>query len=236
MPTTLKNLARNVTIPAGRIGILITEVTRMRSGIVCVAGFRLDSGERVRPLQADGNNWPRDNVPNPFEVGSVVVGMAATAQPIGARPHANEDLRLANVPTRAAQTNPSTLFEICLGASATSVDSAAGTKTTVGKYVVDGIDCHSLFSVRTRADHVEPDKAEDGQMRVRVECGAIHHDFPVTALDLQSDEAIATLSKMLKRLKKTEVVLQLGLARPWAKFTPARCYIQVNGFILPPAS
>lgn len=236
MSASLKDFARDVPVPRGQIGILITEVTRMRPGIVCVAGFRLDTGSRVRPLQADGNNWHRHTVPDPFEVGAVAVGTVSGVQPAGARPHANEDLRLANVPTRAAQAEPSTLFEICLGASATSVDGAAGIETISGKYVVDGTDCHSLFSVRIRADLVEPYKAEDSKMRVKVECGAIHHDFSITALDLQSDDAIATLSKTLKRLKKSEIVLQLGLARPWAKYAPARCYIQVNGFILPPAS
>ena len=42
---------------AGDRQVLITEVTRMTGGIVCVAGLDVATGRMVRPLQVDGSNW-----------------------------------------------------------------------------------------------------------------------------------------------------------------------------------
>ena len=53
--------------------VLITDVTRMRKGFFCVAGYDIHAAKMVRPLQPSGQNWQLVDKHLPFQVGELVL-------------------------------------------------------------------------------------------------------------------------------------------------------------------
>src|SRR6266571_1236352 len=91
----MEALKRRYPTTAYRL-VLITEVTRMRRGYFCVAGWDVHQSKMVRPLHR-GDNWQLVDNRLPFQVGELV-RCSATPRASGNFPHATEDLILQQQP------------------------------------------------------------------------------------------------------------------------------------------
>lgn len=233
----LETLRLRTQVLPGHVAILVTEVTRMSGTTICVAGIRLDDGRCVRPLQWNGNNWTESKAPSLFQVGALIDGTIRPAQEPGALPHRRENLRLSADPTRVGTATPRETYDTALALAQTTVQAGLGVVPVNDAYVIEGTDCSSLFGLRVRASNVAIHRVPRNNGRIQTRCTvSAEFDFPVTSLDLSDVAQVAHLSQNITALGNVEIVLRCGLARRMDKFTPARCYIQVNGFILPPAS
>lgn len=232
---SLGSLHRRTQVQPGHVQILVTEVTRMSGKTICVAGIRLDDGRCVRPLKWNGNNWTADKVPSLFQVGALIDGTIRPAQVPGALPHRREDLRLSADPTRVGSATQTETYDTLLALAKSSVQAGLGIAPENSTYVVEGTDCASLFGMRVRANKivVERTRYETGKVKTRARVGD-DYNFPVTAFDQFTDAAAESLRGTLRSIGNAQIILRCGLARPWPKHTPRRCYIQINGFILPP--
>lgn len=224
----------------GNVKVLITEVTRMKGGLVCVAGINLATGKMVRPVQGDGSNWDEAKWVSSriFEVGRIV-GLDPAVQGQPAFPHATEDLRIATV-YRADPVSAGDVYTACAETAHVDLDAMFDSCLTDDKYVVEGSKCRSLGCLIVDLSDVHAENSF-GVKLVYDDAAGKRHYIKVTELETVTggDEA-AGAAALQARLDGAAgpVALRLGLARPWAgpadpRYDPKRCYLQLNGLILP---
>lgn len=224
-------------IPAGHRQMLVTEVTRMADGMVCVAGIDVASGAMIRPLQPDGRNWPEDKW---VDTGRIAVGklLSLSLAPPSAsdKPHGTEDVRVARISPVGAAT-PAQLFDACVETADDDLTDIVGDHLIDDKYVEERADCRSLGCLIVDGDSVSVSKTYD---KIRVSFNdqdGIRHHLSVTelAFDAQDDAAVAALRDRIAGHDR--IALRIGLARAWrgrnGEYTPRRCYLQLNGVIVP---
>ena len=228
------------TAKAGDRQVLITEVTRMTGGIVCVAGLDVATGKMVRPLQPDGSNWDEATWVKPgyFLVGNIV-GLTPTATAAPAHfPHATEDFRCAHVTPLAVATDTQ-LYRACVETADTDIDPLFDNQVVTGKYVVDGTQCRSLGCVLVDADALRLTVPYDKVQVSWQDPSHGWHNLPVTELAIRTPDADIGLGLLRSRLLHVtgDVALRVGLGRGWegkdGSFDPKRCYLQLNGLIVP---
>lgn len=215
--------------------VLITEVTRMTAGLVCVAGIDLSTGRMVRPLQPGGQNWEEKKWVDTgyMRVGNVV-GLEPHAMPKRTLPHRNEDYFVTRI-ARLGDTTSEELFSACNEMADVDIHTALHTHLHDNKFVLAGAPCPSLFCIILPKNTV---KLSDKYDRMQFSFPSEHgwYNLPVTDLAAKSaGNATAGVENIQERIDgaASAVAIRLGLAREWAgqhnEYNPKRCYLQVNG-------
>lgn len=235
----LENLSAQHKIEGER-QVVVTEVTRMSAGLVCVAALDIHAGTMVRPLQPDGSNWEEPKwVAKGYMVVGNVLSLVPAAAGQSAYPHASEDFRVKTI-RRLGTSAPGDLYEACQQTADASVDGLFDNSVEDNKYIVAGTHCRSLGCImlpRTSLRIAEFYGKVQASYQDRL---GTWHNFPVTDLATKNaDSPEAGAAALNTRLAASNffkpVALRLGLARAWdggdKGYDPKRCYIQLNGLI-----
>jgi hypothetical protein len=227
--------------------LLVTEVTRM-SGAVCVAAYDLHARRIVRPLPRDITNWP--NVE--FTSGRITVGAILGVRPSNSKlasayPHATEDFRLEDSPTRLGALTSAEVVEALRPTADRTVTAIFSGNLLERKYVEELQQCRSLGAILVAVSDVRPFVNSYGKLRVAfTDVVGISYDLPVTDMEAQQilarEDAEAASDylrgKLAQHRRKREIMLRLVLARAFSgvspqSWQPMRCYLQCNGFLYP---
>lgn len=220
--------------------MVVTEVTRMKNGVVCVAAIDIATKKTIRPLQPTGDNWEETKWYHNdiMKVGNVVEVERYNRAPTGF-PHATEDTFLSRA-GKIGSLSQADLYEICRETADQTVSNLFSKNIVDNKYVPDGIVCRSLGCVTVPAKSIYP-HVEFDKVRLRfIDADGTTYDPPVTEMQTkETGDAYTGLAALQKRLddhgRLNPIVLRLGLTRGWAgphgEFQPKRCTIQVNGLI-----
>jgi len=96
--------------------IVVTDLTRMREGHICVAGIDLATGERVRPVRDRlGAELLRTNG-GPFDVGAIVD--LGSCRPVGSAPEVEDVLFQPSRCVHRGYVPPDEFYELCKSKSA----------------------------------------------------------------------------------------------------------------------
>jgi hypothetical protein len=220
--------------------VLITEVTRMTNGLVCVAGIDLATGKMRRPLTEDGSNWDEATwvEKNYLRVGNIVGLTPAAAAAAPHYPHATEDFRCSYV-TPLAVASPAQLYQACVETADPDLDTLFAGQLVTGKYVDDGTKCRSLGCLLVDAARLQVSVPFDKVQVSWQDPPGVWHNLSVTEVAIRTPEPVIGMSLLNQRLAGVtgNVALRLGLARGWAgpqgSHNPKRCYLQLNGLIVP---
>lgn len=219
---------------------MITEVTRMSGGLVCVAGIDLDTHRIVRPLQEDGSNWDEAQwVAGGYMHVGAILDLEPAAQGNPAFPHASEDWRVATVAI-VATASPEDLYDACVETADGSLDAIFGNMIVDGRYIIADTRCRSLGCVIIDADALRTSgQFNKVQLSYRSDDGD-WVNLPVTELQTKAyADSEAGAAALAARIAAVDgpVTLRIGLGRAWdggdQNFDPKRCYIQLNGIVLP---
>lgn len=217
--------------------VLVTEVTRMSGGRVCVAGIDIHSGNMVRPLQPGGANWEESKW---VDKGFMKVGNLLTLDPAAKAssdyPHRTEDFRVARVGI-LEKVSLAKLHAACVETADDSIEEIFSGALNDDKYVDEKTNCRSLGCVIVPKDKLSLSVTYE-KVHVNMHFGGFDWYSPsVTELGLRSIAADDARTQLQERIAgATEsVAIRLGLARAWAGsgnvYNPKRCYLQVNGII-----
>jgi len=223
--------------------IVITEVTRMQEGRVCIAGYD-QQGHCVRPV------LPHPGIhesmlysgAHPVIFSSAKVELEFT-QPTPQPPH-TEDIRYEPASVRFIERQPAERWHKMLEATLSKSVSAIFEQpihSEHGYYIMDGQGPRSLGTIKpARITEVIHDLSPENkwQYRLRFE-DATNAAYRLTITDLawryycdqrraQGEDPAQIAAAMLSILQASEVYLRVGLARGWDKF-PGRCYLQLTG-------
>jgi hypothetical protein len=220
--------------------ILMTEVTRMTGGIVCVAGIDVHTGAMVRPLNPDGTNWPEAKWCHAdiMVVGNII-SVERHARVPTLYPHATEDMSLIRA-FKVGDINREALHDVCLETQDASISHIFAANTIDGKYINDGTKCRSLGCIAIRPDRIHAHVFFD-KLRINIhDSDGRYYDPPVTELETKNiGDANAGLAALQARLAAHDqdypIVFRIGLTRGWDgpdhDWNPKRCTIQINGII-----
>lgn len=219
--------------------ILVTEVTRMNQGLVCVAGLEIRTGRMLRPLMGDGSNWPEIGwVNSGYMVVGNVLGLKAAAQAVSDYPHRTEDFRVANVKL-LGQATTEELFQSCVETASENVNAIFGGNVKNNKFVEANTNCASLGCVIVRANRIQ--LIEDStKLRISIPAGFFgRHELALTDLQMKALSVDQQKAAIRGRIDSSggKVAIRIGLARAWGGnlgyvFDPKRCYLQANGVIV----
>lgn len=224
--------------------IVITDVTRMQRGCVCIAGYD-QHGQCLRPvLPPPGIH---ENMlylgQRPVIFPSAKVEFEFT-QPTPQPPH-TEDIRYDPASVRFVERQPEQRWRKMLEATLSKSVSAIFEQpihSEHGHYIMDGQGSRSLGTVRpARILKTIHEFSQDSQ-KWKYRIGFVDSEqvtYWLTVTDLtwryfhdQQRQAGRTpgdvANEMTALLKSKEVLLRIGLARGWEEY-PDRCYIQLTG-------
>ncbi len=222
--------------------LVITDVTRMQEGRVCIAGYD-PNGECVRPVLPAPGIHERSL----YARGSPIIFPFALVEfdlqkRISEPPH-TEDWRYDPKSVRFIRKldekqrreildetlyrDPSAIFE-------------APIFSDIGHYVKAGQGIRSLGTIRPQRMLNAVSEQSEGKWRYRFEfVDESKNLYKLTVTDLSwryyndSERSVGhtpeeTSSKLTEKLRSSEVYLRIGLARGWDKF-PGLCFVQITG-------
>ena len=224
--------------------IVITEVTRMQEGRVCIAGYD-QHGQCLRPVLPP----PGIHESSLYSGARLIVFPSAKVefeftQPTPQPPH-TEDIRYDPDVVRLIERQPEErwhkMLEATLSKSVSDVFEQP-IHSEHGYYIIDGQGLRSLGTIRpARILKTIHEFSQDSQ-KWKYRIGFIDNEqatYWLTVTDLtwryfhdqqrRNGRAPSDIaSEMTALLKSKEVLLRLGLARGWEEH-PDRCYIQLTG-------
>jgi hypothetical protein len=223
--------------------IIITEVTRMQEGRVCIAGYD-QHGQCLRPvLPPPGiHESTLYSGARPIIFPSAKVEFEFTL-PTPQPPH-TEDVRYdptaVHFIERQADERWHKMLEKTLSKTVADIFDQP-IHSEHGHYIMDGQGPRSLGTIKpARITQVIYELSQENkwQYRLRFEDGA-GAAYRLTITDLawryycdhqrtQGEAPAHVATSLLHILQTNEVYLRVGLARGWDKF-PGRCYIQLTG-------
>lgn len=217
--------------------VLITEVTRMKGGFSCVAGWDLNKETMVRPLQSTGANWR-------VQEGSALapcnlVDFDVVGSGKGGYPHRTEDTLLSKEPSLLETLAEAEAYRLLKDTTFPSIAAVFDNHLIEDKYVIDGTHCRSLGGVLAFARSLEFVE-EFGKLRVRItDSDQRTYWLKVTSEELQTifdQRGVSAANGWLSEsLQSSPVILRVGLPRGWIgpdkNWDPKRCYVQLNGII-----
>ncbi len=224
--------------------IVITEVTRMQAGRVCIAGYD-QHGHCLRPvLPPPGiHETTLHSGVHAIIFPSAKVEFEFT-QPTPQPPH-TEDIDYDPAAVRFVERQPEErwhkMLEATLSRNVSSIFEQP-IHSEHGHYIMDGQGLRSLGTIRpARILKIIHEFSQDSQ-KWKYRIGFIDNEqatYWLTVTDLtwryfhdhqrQNGRAPADIaSEMTGLLKTNEVLLRIGLARGWEKH-PDRCYLQLTG-------
>lgn len=128
----------------GERQVIVTEVTRMTGGQVCVAALDVHAGTMVRPLQVDGSNWEEAKwVDTGYMVPGNVLSLVPATPGHSAFPHASEDFRVATVRLLEERASDD-LYQACTETADPNVEAIFDGSLMEGKFVIADTECRSL--------------------------------------------------------------------------------------------
>lgn len=223
--------------------LVITDVTRMQEGRVCVAGYDKDL-KCIRPVLPP----PGIHESTLYSQGKPMVFPFAVVeydllQPTPQPPH-TEDVRYDPASVRFVKRleesrKRSALFKI-LNSSVKSIFEVP-VHSDYGYYVMDGQGPRSLGTIQPcRVIKAIYEQSPEGKWKYRI--GFVDGEdttYWLTVTDLawryfsddqcrQGRDPQAISSDMTSMLKSSEVYFRIGLARGWKEY-PDRCFIQMTG-------
>lgn len=219
--------------------IVVSHLTRMNPGYICVAGLDVKSGKHVRPvlgrrLRAE---LLRKNG-GVFAVGAIV-DLGPTSKAAAAPEVEDHQFSVANLKfLRTAKANE--FWDAIRGTAEADLAAIFGPSLTShgGPCAVDvGTGMASLGCLTLPAGSVlEVDPWN--KIRVRLDDGTFAPSLSVTDIRLYEDDQTTPREKLIatiaRRLKDENVLLSVGLARPWKKpgDTHPRHWLQANNLHL----
>ena len=223
---------------ANETNVLLSEVTDMRNGSVCIAGWSNDTGAMVRPLRGfDARHWPKSFA----EVGILAVGNELRLKGLGTEgrrgfPHANEDIPVEERVEVVASFKGSELTKRLHDSLSQSVEEIFGDCLIDKKYVHEGSRCPSLGVVEIDSRRMGF-KFQRGKLRCWFyDATNTPYDFCVADYELQAlsiAEGLEPIQSRQRGCRRAHV--RLGLAHGWTgpegDYSPRRCYVQINGII-----
>lgn len=221
--------------------ILITDVTEMHQGNYCVAGWRGDTGQMVRPLP-DGANWTAPllgsgSVTPGATIGFQVSGMRRS----GAHPHLMEDTPINPATIRLISPGPERWFGS--GApptEATLMEAFGGHIQTTGvwngakkgAFIQEGTPIGSLAAVRITCgdlEFFEDNYRGNKSLRAYLKDSDDRYSLPVVGKSLrEAYRADGTGGVSRSLLQRGFLHVRVGLARAWPG-QPGRCTVMING-------
>jgi len=223
--------------------IVITEVTRMQEGRVCIAGYD-QQGHCLRPVLPPPGIHERSlySGSHPIIFPSAKVEFEFT-QPTPQPPH-TEDIRYDPASVLFIERQPEErwhkMLEVTLSRSVSDIFEQP-IHSEHGHYIMDGQGPRSLGTIKPSGISqviYELSLENKWQYRLRFEDGT-GAAYRLTITDLawryfcdyqraQGEAPTHIATPLLHILQASEVYLRIGLARGWDKF-PGRCYIQLTG-------
>jgi hypothetical protein len=220
--------------------IVISHLTRMQPGYICVAGIDLETKRHIRPVSTRGQ-LTRDLLRKQggvFEIGAIVE-LGKTVN-IG-RPPEWEDRKFAPQNLRfIRRTQPQEFWSLLVQTSADNLKSLFGNdlqQTQKGCTVPLGCGTASL-------GHLRPNGIRqlgiNEWKKVRMQITDVERQPYLSVTDIRLYEADQTsprhqiLESLSRRIQQDTVIVAVGLSRPWRKESDAvECHwLQVNNLHL----
>ncbi|MAF95140.1 MAG: hypothetical protein CMM60_05230 [Rhodospirillaceae bacterium] len=191
--------------------IIVTDVTDMSDGYVCVAGWSTEEGRMVRPLHAAGHphwaaNMAHDDL---FYPGNIITVEPSGQPPQRGAPHRTEDTLIAGDPALSGKLSHEDMVGTVSGSVFPTVRDLFGEELSESKFVPEGTGVRSLGAVEIPSRRVRFIYGKYGYT-----CRFEDHDGETYSLKITSravhEEGIDDLAKMAGT-----VHIRLGFANPW---------------------
>jgi hypothetical protein len=200
--------------------IVITEVTDMLDGRVCVAGYAAAEGRMVRPLAGPGRHWPAELASPRLLVPGNLLELVATGAGGGrGPPHAREDLVVAEPPAYAGRLSAASFLRLLRSLAAPDVVTLFDGALEGGRFVMAGRDCASLGGVTVQMARLsfgrrEGERGPQARCRFADAAGAVY-DLPLVGRGLRAafaEGGVPALQRLAAGRRRAH--LRLGLAHP----------------------
>jgi len=138
-----------------KMDIIVTDVTNMADGHICVAGWSQEEGRMIRPLHANGHpHWPENMAHDGlFCPGNIVTIEPSGRKPNRGNPHSTEDLLISGEPVLSGKINEKEMVDIVTASVFGSVNELFGETFQNKKFVPDGTGLRSLGAVEFSPDY-----------------------------------------------------------------------------------
>jgi hypothetical protein len=219
--------------------IVLTDVTDMGGGHVCVAGWSLEEERMIRLLRdVYGNpHWPSEMANDGFFFpGNIVTPTPSQKRSNRSVPHATEDFLVFGVPTVTGSIDHSEMVATVSGSVYDSVLHLFGDAFTDRRYTPENAGSRSLGAVETRQNRMGFNFDDRyGSLKCWFYDGSgERYSFRLTCKALKDSHSQLGMNG-LNELKthSSTAHIRLGLANPWdggsKAWSPKRCYAMVNG-------
>ncbi len=215
--------------------IIVTDVTLMHNGHVCVAGWDLERKCMVRPLAGPGQHWAEEMAgEHLFEMGNVVQLVPSKARNTRGLPHAREDVIIKEEPELIGSVPPAQLPSRLAESEHASVRRLFAGHLKSGMYVLEGSDCPSLGAVSVdsrRMGFEEREKPKGPQLRCWFyDAEGVSYNFPVVSRTIRAMYEEGGLEAVVELRKRRRLAhVRLGLANPFKD--DGRCWVMVNNVL-----
>lgn len=228
--------------------LIITDVTRMQEGRVCIAGYD-EGGNCIRPVLPP----PGIHESTLYLHGYLIVFPFAVVEydilhPRSQPPHTEDyqyDPKSVRLVGRLTEGQKQALLGKTLFKSLSEIFEVP-IHTDIGYYVMDGQGPRSLGTIQPRqVIKVFYEEGTEGKWRYRlsfVDGEGTNYRLTITDLawryycDHQRGEGHTPTeisSRLTSQLKNNYIFLRIGLARGWEKY-PDRCFLQITGVYMFP--
>jgi hypothetical protein len=212
--------------------IIVTEVTNMHNGHVCVGGWCAEEARMIRPLSGPREHWEAAvATPALFDVGNVV-SLAPSDLPSGrGLPHAREDFVVNGKPVLAARLDTDELPLALRPSESPSMESLFDGLLKEARLVMTGSDCASLGAIQTNArrmgfeEKIKPSGATQLRCWFYDESNG-RYNLPVVSRALQgvhTTRGLPAVNELKQGMRRAH--LRIGLAHP---FGDGRAFAMVN--------
>lgn len=190
----------------------------MSADYECVIIWSEERNTLLRPVtNLTTNSWRLGT----FQVGRKYMFEVVDLNPANAIwPHKSEDI-LVNAHPTPDKGIETALYDSLFKLSKKSVTDVFNPgEIQEGKYIIEETQCPSVGILQCNSSDISIYR----NTKIRCNISEIY-DFPVTA---QNQETLFQMFP-IKHTKDFPILVLLGLARPWSKYKPPRCYIMVIG-------
>ncbi len=225
---------------SGKRHFLVTEVTRMGGGQVCVASIDLQTQQIRRLLQWNHKNWPQTLIEMGLQPGAIVRQRIRHQQEAHGFPHQTEDTQLTDPFDFTGHIlGEFELFATLAPVVDVSIASIFNDMIVDCKYVVEAAQCRSLGSIMLDASSLAL-KVAFGEVRLAVTSDAVAYHLKITDLRVSRAIAKGRVKEIIAAIQRAaagdqRIIVRVGLARAWSgtngEFLPKRCYLQNNGLV-----